>query len=92
MTEKPIRTYQLNIEKLETLEDIKKILNTLQIRINTDNSLYEELKDYFPIEVVPKGYVKLIDAIGHNEVEKLTYEQIEQKIFELGLLQNEQTN
>lgn len=90
MNEKPIRKFQLCTEKLETFEDVKKILNVLQIRISTDNFLYEELKEYFVIEVVPKGYINLLETIGHEEIAKMTYEEMEQKIIEIS--QNEESN
>jgi hypothetical protein len=80
MTKKPTRRYELSTEKLETLEDIKKVLRALQIRIDTDNPLYEELENYFPVEVVPRGYIALMDTIGHEEIAKMTYEEMEQKI------------
>ena len=80
MIKKPTRKYELSTEKLETLEDIKKVLRALQIRIDTDNPLYEELKNYFHVEVVPRGYIALIDTIGHEEIAKMTYEEMEQKI------------
>jgi len=86
MTEKPLRRFELCTERIGTLEDVKKILKTMQIRIDTDNPLYEELKEYFVVEVVPKGYVPLLHAIGHEEIAKMTYDEMEQKIIELGLL------
>jgi hypothetical protein len=92
MTKKPLRRFELCTERLETLEDVKKILKALQIRIDTDNPLYEELKEYFVVEVVPVGYVDLLRAVGHEEIAKITYEEMEQKIIELGLLNNEETN
>ena len=61
MTEKPVRRYELCTERLETLEDVKKVLKALQIRIDTDNPLYEELEYYFSTEVVPLGYLKVYE-------------------------------
>jgi hypothetical protein len=90
MTEKSIRKFQLCTERLETLEDVIKILKALQIRIDTDNPLYEELKEYFVVEVVPPGYIKLYEKVGPDEIHKYSYEEIIQKGFEL--LQNEETN
>ena len=46
MTEKPVRRFELCTERLETLEDVKKVLKALQIRIDTDNPLYEEIEYY----------------------------------------------
>ena len=90
MTEKPIRRYELCTERLETLEDVKKILKALQIRIDNDNPLYEELEYYFSTEVVPVGYIKVLEEVGHMEIARMTYEEIEKKALEL--LQNEQSN
>jgi hypothetical protein len=90
MTEKPVRTFELCTERLETLEDVKKVLKALQIRLDTDNPLYEELEYYFSIEVVPPGYLKLYEKVGPDEIHKMSYDEIVQKGLEL--LQNEQTN
>jgi hypothetical protein len=77
MTEKPVKRFELCTERLETLEDVKKILKALQIRLDTDNPLYEELKEYFVVEVVPPGYFKLYEKVGSDEIHKMTYEEIE---------------
>jgi hypothetical protein len=87
MNEKPVRRYQLCTERLETLEDVIKILKALQIRLDTDNPLYEELEYYFSTEVVPPGYFKLYEKVGTEEIHKMTYEEIVQKGLEL--LQND---
>ena len=86
MTEKPVRRYELCTERLETLEDVKKILKALQIRIDTDNPYYEELEYYFSTEVVPPGYLKLYEKIG-DEIYKMSYDEIVKQGLEL--LQNE---
>jgi hypothetical protein len=91
MTEKPVRRFELCTERLKTVKDIKKVLKALQIRMDTDNPLYEELEEYFVVEVVPRGYVKLMDTIGHEEIAKMTYEEMEQRIFVL-FNENEETN
>jgi hypothetical protein len=88
MTEKPIRRYELCTERLETLEDVKKVLKGLQIRIDTDNPYYEELEYYFSTEVVPPGYLKLYEKVGPDEIYKMSYNEIVQKGLEL--LQNEE--
>jgi hypothetical protein len=88
MTEKPVKRFELCTERLETLEDVKKVLKALQIRIDTDNPLYEELKYYFSVEVVPPGYFKLYEKVGPDEIHKMTYEEIVQKGLEL--LKNEE--
>ena len=87
MTEKPVRRFELCTERLETLEDVIKILKALQIRLNTDSPLYEELEYYFSTEVVPPGYLKLYEAVG-DEIYNMSYDEIVQKGLEL--LQNEQ--
>jgi hypothetical protein len=88
MDEKPVRRFELCTERLETLEDVKKVLKALQIRIDTDNPLYEELEYYFSTEVVPMGYVKVLEAVGYEEIGKMTTEEIAE--MGLKLLQNEE--
>ena len=39
-----IRRFQLCVDKLETLEDVKKVLNAMKIRIDTDNLDWSEAK------------------------------------------------
>jgi hypothetical protein len=90
MTEKqPIRRFELCTERLETLDDVKKILKALQIRIDTDSPFYEEVSHYFTVEVVPPGYLKVYEKVG-DEIYKMSMEEIAQMGIEL--LQNEQTN
>ncbi len=89
MTEKPIRIFQLCTERLETLEDVKKVLKALQIRIDTDNPLYEELKHFFTIEIVPRGYIPVLEKIGYEGIVNMTYEEIAQMGSQL-LNQNEE--
>ena len=91
MTEKPVRRFELCTERLETLEDVKKVLKALQIRIDTDNPLYEELEYYFSTEVVPRGYIKVLEKVGYEEISKMTLEEIAQMGSEL-LNKNEQIN
>ena len=91
MNKKPVRRFELCTEKLETLEDVKKILKVLQIRIDTDNPLYEELEYYFSTEVVPRGYIKVLEKVGYEEISKMTLEEIAQMGSEL-LNKNEQIN
>ena len=71
------RRYELCVDKLETLEDIKKVLSVMKIRIETDNSVWEEVEEYFCLEVVPKGYMKLLDKIGWEGIAELNYNEIE---------------
>ena len=90
MTKKPKRRFELCTERLETLEDVKKVLKALQIRIDTDNPLYEELEYYFSTEVVPPGYIKVLEEVGYEKINQMTLEEIAQRGLEL--LQNEETN
>ena len=89
MTEKPVRRYELCIERLKTIKDIKKVLKALQIRIDTDNPLYEELEYYFSTEVVSIGYFKVLETVGYEGIANMTYEEIAQMGSEL-LNQNEE--
>ena len=88
----PTRRYQLDVTHLKTLEDVIKILDALDIRIDSDNPRFEELKPYFTTEVVPRGYIPLKDTMGWEAMEHMTYEEMEQKIKELKLLENEETD
>ena len=90
MTKKPVRRFELCTERLETLEDVIKILKAMQIRIDTDNLYYEELEYYFSTEVVPKGYIKVLQKVGYEQINKMTLEEI--KKMGLELLENEETN
>ena len=91
MTNKPTRRYQLTIDKIETLEDIKKILDAMKVRMDTDNPDWEKVEDYFCLEVVPRGYMKLLQKIGHEGIAELHYHEIEQQALEL-LNEDEKTN
>jgi hypothetical protein len=88
MTKKPVKRYELCTERLETLEDVIKILKALQIRIDTDNPLYEELEYYFSTEVVPLGYLKVYEKVG-DKIYEMSMEEIAQMGSEL-LNQNEE--
>lgn len=90
MNKQPTRRYQLDISRIKGLDDIKKILDTLQIRIDTDNPHYESLKYCFTTEVVPRGYIKLVETMGDEAVAKMTYEEMQKRI-EI-LFTNDQTN
>jgi hypothetical protein len=78
MTEKPVRRFELCTERIKTIKDIKKVLKALQIRIDTDNPLYEELEYYFSTEVIPRGYIKVLEKVGYEEISKMTLEEIAQ--------------
>ena len=77
------RRFELCVDKIETLEDIKKILDIMKVRIDTDNPDWEKVEDYFCLEVVPKGYIKLLQKIGHEGIAELHYHEIEQQSLEL---------
>jgi len=89
MNKPSVKRFELCTERLETLEDVKKILKALQIRIDDDNPLYEELQYYFSTEVIPPGYLKLYEKVG-DEIYKMSYDEIVQKGLEL--LENEEAN
>jgi len=89
MTKTPVKKYQLCAEKLETLEDVKKILSALQVRIDTDDPLYEELKYYFTTEVVPRGYLLVLEKLGYEGIANMTWDEMAQMGSEL-LNQNEE--
>ena len=78
-----IRRFKLCIDEVKTLEDVKKILHAMNIRIQTDNPDYESVKNFFKLETVPKGYLKLLEKIGHEGISALHYHEIEQQALEL---------
>jgi hypothetical protein len=82
---KPVRFYQLDPDKIETIEDVRKVLGAVKLRIDTDHYMFDELVEYFTTEVVPKGYIPLLSAIGSERVAKMTFEEMEEKIIELGI-------
>ena len=73
------RRFQLCVDKIETLEDVKKVLDAMKIRIDTDNPEWDNVEDYFCLEVVPKGYMKLLDKIGWEGIAELHFHEIEQQ-------------
>ena len=83
MTENPIRRYKLTVDNIKTLEDVKKILDLLDLRIQTDNPDYEKVKEYFKLEVVPRGYLKLLDKVGHEELGKMNWDEMEREASKL---------
>ena len=92
MTNHPkTRRYELCVDKIVTLEDIKKVLSVMKIRIETDNSVWEEVEEYFCLEVVPKGYFKLLEKIGWEGIAELNYNEIEIEASKL-LEQSENDN
>ena len=73
------RRFKLCIDKVETLEDVKKILDAMNIRIDTNNPEWDNVSDYFCLEVVPKGYIELLKKIGWEGIAELHYHEIEQQ-------------
>ena len=71
------RRFKLSIDTIETLDDVKKILDLLDIRLQTDNPVWEEVGQFFTYECVPRGYMKLRQKIGDDEIAKLHYHEIE---------------
>jgi hypothetical protein len=45
------KKYHLDISTINTLDDVKKILDGLDLTITENSPEYESLKKYFPIEV-----------------------------------------
>lgn len=78
-----VRRFKLCVDKLETLDDVKKILDLLDIRLQTDNPVWEEVGQFFTHECVPRGYMKLRHKIGDEEIAKLHYHEIEREAKKL---------
>lgn len=77
------RRFRLNVDTIETLDDVKQILNFLNLRLDTTNPAWEEIGQFFTTEVVPRGYMLLRQKIGDEGIAKLTYEEIEKQSREL---------
>ena len=77
------RRFKLNVDTIETLDDVKKILNFLDLRLQTTNPVWEEIGQFFTTEVVPRGYMLLRQKIGDEGIAKLTYEEIEKQCSDL---------
>ena len=72
-----VRRFKLSVDTIETLDDVKKILDLLDIRLQTDNPVWKEVGQFFKLECVPKGYMKLHDKIGSKGISGLHYHEIE---------------
>ena len=72
-----VRRFKLSVDTIETLDDVKKILDLLDIRIQTDDRIWEEIGQFFTTECVPKGYMKLRQKIGDEGIAELHYHEIE---------------
>lgn len=77
------RRYQLCVDRIETLEDVKKVLDIMNVRIDTDNPKWDDASDYFCLEVVPRGYLKLLNKIGQKGISELHYHEIEEQSLSL---------
>ena len=77
------RRFKLSVNELETLDDVKKILDLLDIRLQTDNLVWEEVGQFFTYECVPRGYMKLRQKIGDEGIAKLHYDEIEREAKKL---------
>jgi hypothetical protein len=85
------RRFQLCVDKIETLEDVKKVLDAMKVRIETDNPEWDNVSEYFCLEIVPKGYMKLLEKIGWDGIAELHYHEIEQQASAL-LKEESETN
>ena len=78
-----VRRFKLSVNEIETLDDVKKILDLLDIRLQTDNPVWEEVGQFFTHECVPRGYIKLFDKIGAEGIAELHYHEIERECKKL---------
>lgn len=78
-----VRRFKLSVDELETLDDIKKILDLLDIRLDTNNPVWEEVGQFFKLECVPRGYMKLRQKIGDERISELHYHEIEREAKKL---------
>jgi len=85
------RRFQLCVDKIETLEDVKKVLDAMNIRIDTNNPEWDNVSEYSCLEIVPKGYMKLLEKIGWDGIAELHYHEIEQQASAL-LKEESETN
>ena len=51
----------------------------MHIRIDTDNPEWDNVSEYFCLEVVPKGFIELLKEIGWEGIAELHYHEIEQR-------------
>jgi len=83
MTDKPTRRYKLCADKIESLEDVKKIFALMDLRIQTDDPEYDQVKQYFCLEVVPRGYIKLIEKVGYEGIANMNWNEMESEASKL---------
>ena len=48
------KQFQLNADTINSLEDVKKILAAMHVRIYEDNPFFSEVEKFFNVEVIPK--------------------------------------
>jgi hypothetical protein len=70
--------------------ELKKTLAFGTVVDNPDEK-YEELEEYFVVEVIPRGYIKVLEKLGYEGIANMTWNEIAQMGSEL-LNQNEETN
>ena len=85
-----LRKFRLDVNYIKSFDDIRKLLHYMNITMFTDDPFWEHLGQYFTIESVPRGYFKLLDEIGEEEIAKLDWYQIEEECNKI--LKNEKTN
>jgi|DEB0MinimDraft_6_1074348.scaffolds.fasta_scaffold28682_2 hypothetical protein len=83
MTDKPTRRYKLCADKIESLEDVKKIFALMDLRIQTDDPEYDQVKQYFCLEIVPRGYIKLIEKVGYEGIANMNWNEMESEASKL---------
>ena len=76
MTDKKTRRYKLCVDNINTIEDIKKVLHAMNIQIQNDNIEFDGVSEYFTTEIIPRGYIKLLEKIGWEGIAKLDYDEI----------------
>lgn len=74
-----VRRFQLQTENIETLEDVKKILDAMNIRIETDNPHWNEVSKFFTLEIIPRGFFKLLHKIGWEGLAELHFHEMEEQ-------------
>tara|TARA_R100001460_G_scaffold106934_2_gene155005 strand:- start:1275 stop:1532 length:258 start_codon:yes stop_codon:yes gene_type:complete len=73
------KQFQLNADTINSLEDVKKILAAMHVRIYEDNPFFSEVEKFFNVEVIPKGYLKLLEIMEEDELKHLSREEILEK-------------
>ena len=74
-----VRRFQLEPSSIKTIEDVAKVLSVMNIRIETDNPEWDEVKDYFTVEIIPRGFFYLLDKIGWEGIKELHFSEMEEQ-------------